>query len=56
MVHKNVVRQVARLGTWYGRPSAYKQPKATEDGLKTVVIVQGVKGGRILGVLVEKAS
>ena len=56
VVHKNVVRQVARLGSWYGRPSAYKQPKATEDGLKTVVIVQGAKGGRILGVLAEKAS
>lgn len=56
VVHKNVVRQVARLGSWYGRPSAYRQPKATEDGLKTVVIVQGAKGGRILGVLAEKAS
>ena len=56
VVHKNVVRQVARLGTWYGRPSAYRQPKATEDGLKTVVIVQGAKGGRILGVLAEKTG
>ena len=56
MVHRNVVRQVARLGPWYGRPSSYRQPKATEDGLKTVVIVQGVKGGRIIGVLTEKSS
>lgn len=56
VVHKNVVRQVARLGAWYGRPSAYRSPKATEDGLKTVVIVQAAKGGRILGVLAEKAS
>ena len=54
MVHRNVVRQVARLGGWLGRPSAYRPPKATEDGLKTVIIVQAAKGGRILGVLVEK--
>ena len=56
VTHKNVVRQVARLGTWYGRPSAYRPPKATEDGLKTAVIVQAAKGGRIIGVLTEKAS
>ncbi|MDO9336068.1 MAG: DUF1223 domain-containing protein [Caulobacteraceae bacterium] len=56
MVHKNIVRQVARLGSWVGRPTAFRPPKATEDGLKTVVIVQGAKGGRILGVLAEKTS
>ena len=56
VVHKNVVRQVARLGGWYGRPTAFKPPKAIEDGLKTVVIVQAAKGGRILGVLTEKAG
>ena len=56
VTHKNVVRQVARLGPWVGRPISYKAPKALEDGLKTVVIVQTAKGGRILGVLTEKAS
>lgn len=56
VTHRNVVRQVARLGSWYGKPSAFKPPKATEDGLKTVVIVQVAKGGRILGVLTEKSS
>ena len=56
LVHKNVVRQVARLGAWTGRPTAYRTPKATEDGLKTVVILQASKGGRILAVLMEPAS
>ncbi|NBB14109.1 DUF1223 domain-containing protein [Caulobacter sp. SLTY] len=56
LVHKNVVRQVARLGGWAGRPTAYRTPKATEDGLKTVVILQAAKGGRILAVLTEPAS
>jgi hypothetical protein len=54
MIHKNVVRQVARLGAWTGRPTAYRAPKALEEGLRTVVLVQGAKGGRILGVLTEK--
>ncbi len=53
VVHRNVVRQVARLGGWTGRPTAYKTPKPLEEGLKTVVLLQGAKGGRILAVLME---
>ncbi|HYE46707.1 MAG TPA: DUF1223 domain-containing protein [Caulobacter sp.] len=53
LVHKNVVRQVARLGGWSGRPTAYRKPKPVEDGLRTVVIVQAAKGGRIIGVLTD---
>jgi len=53
LVHRNVVRQMVRLGPWYGRPTAYRLPKAEEDGLKTAVILQGARGGRVLGVLVE---
>jgi hypothetical protein len=45
----NVVREVTRLGAWRGQPAAFKLPAAVEDGLKTVVIVQGAKGGRVLG-------
>ena len=50
IVQKNVVREVARLGAWKGHPSTYRLPKASEDGLKTVVLLQGAHGGRILGV------
>lgn len=50
IVHRNVVREVRRLGAWRGRPTAYRVPAALEPGLKTAVIVQGAKGGRILGV------
>jgi hypothetical protein len=53
LVHRNVVRQMVRLGGWYGRPTAFRLPKAEEEGLKTAVIVQGARGGRIIGVLVE---
>jgi len=46
--HKNVVREIKRLGEWRGRPTAYRLPPPTEDGLVTAVLVQGPEGGRIL--------
>lgn len=48
--HKNVVREIARLGTWRGRPTAYRLPRPSEDGLVTAVLVQAPDGGRILAV------
>lgn len=51
IVHRNVVRELVRLGPWAGRPKLYRLPPATDDDLETVVIVQVAKGGRILGVL-----
>ena len=51
VTHRNVVRQVARLGAWTGRPVALKLPTPAEDGLTSLVLVQAAHGGRILGVL-----
>jgi hypothetical protein len=51
LVYRNVVRELVRLGPWSGRPKLFRLPKATEADLQTVVIVQGAKGGRIIGVL-----
>lgn len=48
--HINVVREITRLGAWRGKPTAYRLPSAQEEGLSTVVLVQGAKGGRVLGV------
>jgi hypothetical protein len=48
--HKNVVRELERLGAWRGKPVAFRLPAATEDGLKAVVLVQAGKGGRVIGV------
>jgi hypothetical protein len=53
VVHRNVVRQLAKLGAWSGSPTAYRTPKPSEDGLKTVILVQAARGGKIIGVLVE---
>jgi hypothetical protein len=49
VVHQNVVHQLLRLGTWTGRSKTYKAPAAEEKGLDSVVFVQGVRGGPILG-------
>lgn len=51
VMHRNVVREVVRLGGWRGRPTAYRVPQAEEEGLESVVIVQQATGGRIVGVL-----
>jgi len=50
VVQKNVVREIKRLGSWRGRPQAYRLPKASDEGLRTAVIVQATRGGRVLGV------
>ena len=53
--HRNVVREVVRLGGWRGRPAAFRLPPASEEGLNTVVLVQAGHGGRMLGVGEPKA-
>jgi hypothetical protein len=52
VVERNVVMQLTRLGGWRGRPILLPAP-APQDGLKSVVVVQGGKGGKILGVLAD---
>jgi len=52
IVHRNVVRELVRLGPWAGRPRLYRLPQVTDADLETVIVVQGAKGGRIIGVLV----
>jgi hypothetical protein len=55
VVQRNVVRQIVRLGPWRGRPQAYRIPAAPDDGLKTAVIVQAPRGGRVIGVTQPKS-
>ena len=49
IVAHNVVRQLARLGGWTGKPKVLHLPAADSDGLKTVLLVQGAHGGPLLG-------
>ena len=55
LVQKNVVRELTRLGAWRGKPVAYRLPAAAEDGLKSVVLIQAGRGGRIVAAGVPKA-
>jgi hypothetical protein len=55
VLQRNVVRQLRKLGSWRGKPAAYRFEAPTEDGLKTVVILQAARGGRILGVGLPKS-
>ena len=51
--HRNVVRQLVRLGAWAGRPRIYRLPPPPEEGLTSAVLVQGAAGGAMIGVLVQ---
>jgi hypothetical protein len=55
VVEKNVVRELTRLGAWRGKPVAFRVPAADDEGLKTVVLVQGAKGGRMIASGAPKA-
>ena len=50
IVEHNVVRELQRLGAWRGRPVRFRAPPPTDNDLKTVIIVQAVRSGRILAV------
>jgi len=50
ITHKNVVREAKRLGAWRGRPTAFRLQTPSDEGLKSVVIVQAGRGGRVIGV------
>lgn len=53
--HRNVVRQLARLGPWAGRRKVYRLPAAPADGLASLILVQGQNGGRIVAAYREAA-
>ncbi|HEY2483467.1 MAG TPA: DUF1223 domain-containing protein [Caulobacteraceae bacterium] len=48
VAHRNVVRQLVRVGEWNGRRTVYHLPPAPEEGLTTLILVQGRDGGRIV--------
>ena len=46
--HKNVVKELVKLGEWSGRPSSYPIPAARQVGLREAVLVQSGPGGAIV--------
>jgi hypothetical protein len=46
--HKNVVKQLVKLGGWNGTPADFPLPAATQAGLRDAVLVQAGPGGAIV--------
>jgi hypothetical protein len=49
LLHKNVVRELVVVGEWRGASARYTLPAAQAEGLKTAVLVQDQRSGRLLG-------
>jgi len=47
---RNIVEELDRLGAWSGHARTYVLPKASAPDLKSVIVVQGARGGRIIAV------
>lgn len=50
--HRNVVRELVRLGDWTGRAASYALPEFGADGLRSAVLVEGTADGRVLAAAV----
>jgi len=46
--HKDIVRELVRIGIWNGAAEALPLPAATRPGLVTAILVQAPHGGPIL--------
>jgi hypothetical protein len=51
VAHRNVVRQLVKLGVWTGARRIFHLPAAKEEGLDSLILLQAPGGGRILSVL-----
>jgi hypothetical protein len=56
VAHRNVVRELARLGPWKGRAETFTTPLAAGDGLISAVIVQGAHGGPVIAATQSKPA
>jgi hypothetical protein len=48
VVEHNVVRELSRLGVWRGQALSLRLPASDDGDLKTVVIVQSLRSGRVI--------
>jgi hypothetical protein len=46
--HRNIVMEIARLGSWSGEAKSLNLPQASKPGLATALLVQAPNGGRLL--------
>jgi hypothetical protein len=53
VVERNVVRELTRLGAYTGVARTYAVPQAKEPALRTVLLLQAPRGGRVLAVATD---
>lgn len=46
--HRDIVRELVRLGDWRGAAAEFRLPSANEGGLKSAVLMQQGRGGAIV--------
>ncbi len=46
--HRNVVRELIRIGSWSGSAAVFQLPAASDSALRTAILVQEPSGGPIL--------
>jgi hypothetical protein len=46
--HRNIVKELVRLGAWTGKSATFALPAASDPNLKTAILVQARRGGPIL--------
>ena len=46
--HRNVVKDLVKLGEWTGTPASYRLPAAADPALKDAILIQAGPGGVIL--------
>lgn len=49
--HRNVVRELIRLGGWTGTAATFELPAAADPAYRTAILVQGASGGPIITAL-----
>lgn len=49
--HRNVVRELVRVGGWSGKAASFQLPAATDPAYHTAILVQGRSGGPIITAL-----
>jgi len=49
--HRDIVRELVRIGRWTGAPLTLAVSSSSANGLKSAVLVQGVSGGSIIAAL-----
>lgn len=49
--HRNVVRELVRVGGWSGKAATFQLPAATDPAYRTAILIQGSSGGPIITAL-----